>query len=1023
MTRERSIPAYACHTKVGAPCGASRSVDGVTSFVGMPGNGVLLGNVRGRLNGVGVVARLARWIFCAAIISFLSMAPACTPPGVDDGDGTGQEVPVDSDGDGVEDDADDCPNTSENVAVGNDGCPVVSPSGDSDNDGVNDINDQCAETAAGAVVDSFGCAAAQRDGDGDGVRDDRDECPGTGTGTAVSANGCAIVTTPTDSDGDGVLDVDDDCPGTQPGLVANAAGCASNQRDADGDGITDNRDQCSSTPPESAVDVRGCAASQRDSDGDGVTDNMDDCGGTVTAVTVDMHGCSDAQRDSDGDGVNDDSDACPATSTGLLVTSNGCPVPPFSGGSTGVGGGPGGTGTECTAPVDCDDDNACTTETCSNGFCGHNTIADCVSCNVLPVCPIVEAVFIMDTSGSMTDEAVALCVGIGQLVTALDAVGVTLQPHFYGITQNPGGPFSCLTGDVVAAFGGTVPGDVNACSFPGTFSAFESWGPAAAIVAQDFPWTAGTRRVIIPMSDEGPCNGNLPEGCNDPGDDRNSILNAITVANLNSAIISPVTGTGSSDCVKTLAAAAAAGTGGTVFNSTDPVADLAEALYAILLTTCDPGPCDDDNACTQDDVCVMGVCSGVAPSGCVPCANDLDCHDDNACTDDVCVAGICENSGNFDELTECCAPSDGTRTIIDDGELCTEDVCNPLTGVVTHPPVDVPTSCDDGHFCTKNDACVAGACEGTAIVGCRECTTNAGCDDNNVCTTDLCENDLCRYRNNYHANVSCCNPISGHITPIADSDVCTMDACNPATGVVSHDPISGPLCDDSLGCTINDQCVAGTCMGTSIGNVTCTQNADCPNNDCDLETGHCDCVNQTPLCLDPAPKVCSVNGAGCLTDADCAGNGVCLCDDPSDLDCVDDGQTIIVRVETEAGTEVVSGAQFYLNYDNDCLDFQGIGPCAGEELFTFVLSASVNESTGTVFYAVSTDPQTREVEGTSQAHALACIKFARFGSCMPAQPCILEDVNPFQTILADPFGNRIPLDLCPCNPAAPMLSP
>ena len=956
------------------------------------------------------------------MIALSGLVGGCPPANLGDGDGSGLPVPTDSDGDGIDDEADDCPNTAANVTVGADGCPLIVPPGDTDGDGVNDRDDLCGQTAPGVVVDAFGCAATQRDGDGDGVNDALDDCPGTGTGTAVGADGCAIVSTPADTDGDGIPNTDDDCPGTQPGTVADANGCASNQLDSDGDGITNNRDRCASTPAESPVDARGCAASQRDSDGDGVTDDMDTCAGSTAGAVVDAHGCSDAQRDSDGDGINDNVDACPATTMGLMVSSSGCPVAPIGGGGGG-GGGPGGTGTQCAIPADCDDADACTTETCTNGFCGHSTLPDCVPCNVPPICPVIDVVFIMDTSGSMTDEAVALCSGIGQLVTALGAVGVTLQPTVLGITQTLGGPFACLTNNVVASLGGTVPGDSAACAFPGTLSAFESWGPATAIVAERFAWTPGARRVIVPISDEGPCNGDLPEGCNDPGDDRNSILNAIAVANLHNVVISPVTGTGSNSCVQTLAAGAAAGTGGTAFQSTDPVADLADALYAILLTTCDPGSCDDGNACTLIDLCVLGVCAGSVVPGCVPCAEDGDCGDNNACTDDVCTGGICEHMDNFNAATQCCTPSDGTRTVIVDGELCTDDMCDPQTGVVTHPPVELPTTCDDGHLCTENDVCTGGACAGTTISGCRECESNADCADNNVCTTDLCENDLCRYRNNYHANTSCCDPISGNITPISDQDPCTMDSCDAGTGAAVHAPISGPLCDDGLGCTTNDQCVAGTCTGTNVDNLSCAQHSDCPSGACDFGIGMCACVNATPLCLNTVPKICSVNGASCLTDADCLGNGVCLCDDPVDLDCVDDGLTMTVRVETGAGTEIVTGAQFYLSYDANCLDFQSIGPCAEEDIFTFILSVNVDENSGFVFYAVVSDPQTRELEGTSHAHALACITFTRRGSCMPKQPCIIESANPFQTILADPLGNRIPLDLCPCNPFAFMLTP
>ncbi len=61
---------------------------------------------------------------------------------------------------------------------------------DSDGDGVPDDQDECPNTPAGVAVDSVGCPL---DSDGDGVPDYRDKCPGTPAGTKVDADGCAII--------------------------------------------------------------------------------------------------------------------------------------------------------------------------------------------------------------------------------------------------------------------------------------------------------------------------------------------------------------------------------------------------------------------------------------------------------------------------------------------------------------------------------------------------------------------------------------------------------------------------------------------------------------------------------------------------------------------------------------------------------------------------------------------------------------------------------------------------------------
>lgn len=70
--------------------------------------------------------------------------------------------------------------------------PVVREPVDSDGDGVSDDRDRCPNTPAGTRVDAFGCPVPV-DSDGDGVVDDRDRCPNTPAGTPVDSDGCPIV--------------------------------------------------------------------------------------------------------------------------------------------------------------------------------------------------------------------------------------------------------------------------------------------------------------------------------------------------------------------------------------------------------------------------------------------------------------------------------------------------------------------------------------------------------------------------------------------------------------------------------------------------------------------------------------------------------------------------------------------------------------------------------------------------------------------------------------------------------------
>jgi OOP family OmpA-OmpF porin len=118
---------------------------------------------------------------------------------------------------------------------------------DSDGDGVPDSLDKCPNTPIGVEVDANGCPL---DTDGDGVPDYLDKCPDTPKGVKVDAKGC-----PLDSDGDGVPDYLDKCPNTPKGCKVDKKGCPI---DSDKDGVPDCQDKCPNTPRGSKVDKNGC---------------------------------------------------------------------------------------------------------------------------------------------------------------------------------------------------------------------------------------------------------------------------------------------------------------------------------------------------------------------------------------------------------------------------------------------------------------------------------------------------------------------------------------------------------------------------------------------------------------------------------------------------------------------------------------------------------------------------------------------------------------------------------------------
>lgn len=208
---------------------------------------------------------------------------------------------LDSDGDGIIDELDLCPQVPGPEEL--QGCP------DKDGDGIADYLDKCPETPG--LPDMNGCP----DTDGDGVSDNDDECPNL-VGTR-SNKGCPE----NDADNDGIPNDLDKCP-TVAGTVANN-GCP--EVDTDGDGTPDNIDRCPNVVGEK--NTLGCP----DRDGDGIRDSEDRC--PSTKGTVANNGCPSRTTtttettttliDTDGDGIVDRDDLCPNKPG--LATYNGCP--------------------------------------------------------------------------------------------------------------------------------------------------------------------------------------------------------------------------------------------------------------------------------------------------------------------------------------------------------------------------------------------------------------------------------------------------------------------------------------------------------------------------------------------------------------------------------------------------------------------------------------------------------------------------------------------------------------------------
>ena len=195
-------------------------------------------------------------------------------------------------------------------------------------------------------------------------------------------------------------------------------------------------------------------------------------------------------------------------------------------------------------------------------------------------CP-VEVVFAVDTSSSMGDEISALCEKISAVESDLIQSGIDATTHLYSISGAGG---RCLESSVVKELGASVPGNDGECggSIGTGSSASESWGQATALLAAGFSWMPGATKVVVPISDEGPCNGGSPA----TAADEDALANAIQLAVNNNVIVSPIAGTGSSENLLLQTQQIAQATGGVSSLSVDPELDLGELVKNLIGQSC-----------------------------------------------------------------------------------------------------------------------------------------------------------------------------------------------------------------------------------------------------------------------------------------------------------------------------------------------------------------------------------------------------------------------------------------------------
>jgi hypothetical protein len=344
--------------------------------------------------------------------------------------------------------------------------------------------------------------------------------------------------------------------------------------------------------------------------------------------------------------------------------------------------------------------------------------------------------------------------------------------------------------------------------------------------------------------------------------------------------------------------------------------------------TCTAGVCQPPTSpvvCNDNDVCTTDACNPLTGScGFQPitgCCNTVgDCNDSNACTDDACVAHACTHSttdcNDADACTlDSCNPANGCHndaipscqtcasvgTCADDADVCTDKAC--LDGRCQQVPN--PNCCTgdadcvdiDSNPCTNNGPCTANRCagpfplDGTACgTPCNPATCHTGtctldaamnCNDNNLCTNDVCTDD----QGCTHPSIAECCSGAGQCE---DQNACTADSCDldanqcsnvapdeTCTPCVGGDPFEcGPRC--------SNVCEAGRCQEVVAD---CDDDNPCTADACDAVTG----CGHTPLDgtgIDGCDDGQACNGAETCTASTCNQQPSPECDD--DDACTDD---------------------------------------------------------------------------------------------------------------------------------------
>lgn len=355
-----------------------------------------------------------------------------------------------------------------------------------------------------------------------------------------------------------------------------------------------------------------------------------------------------------------------------------------------------------------------------------------------------------------------------------------------------------------------------------------------------------------------------------------------------------------------------------ICDPTQPTASATTGCYYANVSN----SCDDGIACTVNDTCINGICTGIL--------SDIYCQNTPPAFQNSCVTGVCDPNSIFANATGCVFSFNNAPC--DDGFNCTyNDVCflgqcngvpnntvcenkSPASG---NPCIDGTCNilgmgydaegcvftnntqpCDDGIVCSVNDTCTNGSCIGVddmtfcpnlaSMMGqckggtCDPTNTTMLADMNGCVFTNLtmgqpCNDSIpCTFNDTCNANATCTGT-SSNITcanmtlPAGLNPSCAMFVCNNTLGCILLNATIGTSCSDNASCSVNDVCDGlGHCVGT-LDNNFCETMSPSFNNDCVNGT----CNPTSPFATPGTGCVFTNNSLPCNDGIPCTNNDTC----------------------------------------------------------------------------------------------------------------------------------------------------